>query len=109
MYPHKVDGYLVPEFVSGVEQFLNFAFGNPTIMSDNMIRCPCARCKNLVYLTYEEVELHLYRKGFVNGIILGMPMERGKVPTICMNQLLPRASMVQSAQSTTSELVVIWY
>ena len=69
MYPHKINGYLRPEFVVGVDEFLNFAFSVNSCVSENMIKCPCRICKNRPYRERDEVQLHLYRKGFVSGCL----------------------------------------
>ena len=34
---------------------------------NGVYRCPCTKCKNAKYLTPDDVKLHLYKKGFVQG------------------------------------------
>ena len=60
-------GFCLLEFKNGVERFIQFALRNPieAVDCEGRIRCPCAVCKNLKWLTTWDVQRHLYRKGFV--------------------------------------------
>ena len=51
-------------FLNGVEEFVSFACQQEDL-SNEKIRCPCSKCKNLKYLIPEEVKVHLYKKGFI--------------------------------------------
>lgn len=55
----------IHEFMSGVNTFLDFAFSNPECVDDGMIRCPCAKCDFINYKSREDVEMCLYKHGFV--------------------------------------------
>ena len=54
------------EFVKGVQEFLTYCRNNPESSSNpDLIRCPCASCKNLCLQKSDDVMLHLCKKGFV--------------------------------------------
>ncbi|GAV59158.1 Transpos_assoc domain-containing protein [Cephalotus follicularis] len=55
---------LNPEFVEGVNEFLQFAFANEQFVYEGKIKCPCNKCKLLKFGTKEEVKYHLFSKGF---------------------------------------------
>ncbi|GAV74752.1 Transpos_assoc domain-containing protein [Cephalotus follicularis] len=55
---------LNPEFVEGVNEFLQFVFANEQFVYEGKIKCPCNRCKLLKFGTKEEVKYHLFSKGF---------------------------------------------
>ncbi|XP_039135719.1 uncharacterized protein LOC120273141 [Dioscorea cayenensis subsp. rotundata] len=67
MYNRLVDGrrYINPEFLVGVETFVEYACHQPAFMDCDKIRCPCCKCQNRRYLLTDEVKLHLTRDGFV--------------------------------------------
>ena len=69
MYRRIVDHVVSQEFRVGVENFVQFALGNPNAEVDRQggIRCPCMICKNLKWNSPWEVQRHLYIKGFVEG------------------------------------------
>ncbi|KAF2285350.1 hypothetical protein GH714_000468 [Hevea brasiliensis] len=62
-----VNGFLNPEFEVGVEYFLNFAYAQVDLVSNDKIRCPCSKCKNKKYLQRIDVTYHLYKFGFVGA------------------------------------------
>ncbi|XP_058003717.1 uncharacterized protein LOC131180116 [Hevea brasiliensis] len=65
MYARKLpNGLLNPEFLSGLEAFINFACSKPEFMDGSKIRCPCAKCINRKYLLADDVKFHLVSKGF---------------------------------------------
>ncbi|XP_009796469.1 uncharacterized protein [Nicotiana sylvestris] len=51
----------LPEYLNGVEQFLNFAFSNPNI--GLRIQCSCTNCNHVRRKTREEVKIDLLRWG----------------------------------------------
>ena len=51
------------EFERGVEEFI--AHGSIHSQEERKIRCPCVKCKCQPYLKYDDVRLHLYKKGFM--------------------------------------------
>ncbi|KAJ8770996.1 hypothetical protein K2173_023321 [Erythroxylum novogranatense] len=59
------DGFINPEFVEGVYAFIHYACSQPAYMDGSKIRCPCRKCKHKCFLSIDEVQLHLLRKGFV--------------------------------------------
>ncbi|TKY65798.1 golgin subfamily A member 5 [Spatholobus suberectus] len=52
------------EFLKGIEEFIDFACRQPKYLSEGVIRCPCKLCKNERYLTPDEVNAHIIKKGF---------------------------------------------
>jgi len=53
------------EFITGVNQFDAFTCKQLEFQSGRKYGCPCAKCKNRVYLTPDEVNMQLMYKGFV--------------------------------------------
>ncbi|XP_016471415.2 uncharacterized protein LOC107793551 [Nicotiana tabacum] len=51
----------LPEYLNGVEQFLNFAFSNPNV--GIRIQCPCTNCNHVRRKTREEVKIDILRWG----------------------------------------------
>ena len=66
MYQRLIDGFLNPEFVFGVEKFLEFACAHTEWMDGEKIKCPCRRskCQNRQFLDRETVKYHLLRHAF---------------------------------------------
>lgn len=53
------------EFISDVDEFLEFAICQDNFVSDGKIRCPCSRCYNRQFLDMDIVRTHLYKHGFI--------------------------------------------
>jgi len=51
----------LPEYLNGMEQFLDYAFCNPEI--GVKIQCPCTKCNNVLWKTREEVKNDLLKWG----------------------------------------------
>ena len=64
MYDRKARKYLTPEFLNGVEHFVDVAKQYSASINENLIRCPCRRCGNKQYLNPSDVKAHIYSKGF---------------------------------------------
>lgn len=45
-------------------RFLDHAFSCPGVAEGGKIKCPCAKCRNYFKLSRDEVEKHLYKRGF---------------------------------------------
>ena len=70
MYNKNLPGRngLTNEFVAGVDEFIKFALSQDDRYKDGeKIRCPCKKCKNRKFFMLDEVTVHLYQKGFVEG------------------------------------------
>lgn len=67
MYTRLENGWIRPEFITGIEQFVAFAKMHPECMDGEKIRCPCNRrkCQNRVYLDEDTVKVHIGTNGFV--------------------------------------------
>ncbi|XP_021755281.1 uncharacterized protein LOC110720552 [Chenopodium quinoa] len=62
----RLDGRNIrPEFVKGVDEFVQFCKDHPESSKVDEVRCPCVKCHNLQQHDYETVKVHLYRKGFM--------------------------------------------
>jgi len=51
-------------FLEGVDEFVSYACQERNL-SNGKIRCPCSKYKNLKFFHFEEVKVHLYKKGFI--------------------------------------------
>jgi len=65
MYRRRRDGHICPEFIAGIQRFINFTFSIDENVSRGKIRCPCVRCKNQKFLMEEDVYKHLFSSGFL--------------------------------------------
>ena len=67
MYARLDNGWIKPEFIIGVEQFVEFAKMHPECMDGEKIKCPCNhhKCQNRNYLDEDTVKVHLGRNGFI--------------------------------------------
>ncbi|PHT45387.1 hypothetical protein CQW23_14545 [Capsicum baccatum] len=55
---------LMPEFVAGVDDFVDYAVTLEPFQLDVLVKCPCSKCKCRNYEKSAIVKLHLYRNGF---------------------------------------------
>ncbi|XP_074342360.1 uncharacterized protein LOC141679892 [Apium graveolens] len=64
---HRFDGMggLTEEYKRGVDNFVQFA--QKTKDRYGLIGCPCTKCKNLVWITEDEVKYHLYLNGIIEA------------------------------------------
>ncbi|XP_021722467.1 uncharacterized protein LOC110689956 [Chenopodium quinoa] len=65
MYERKVKQTINPEFVKGVDEFIQYVKDNLESSNPNEVRCPCAKCKNKRLWDPETVKIHLFRMGFI--------------------------------------------
>lgn len=56
---------LKDNFIAGVAEFVEKAMAEPCFLAEGSIRCPCVKCKCIDLATPREVNLHLYRDGFM--------------------------------------------
>ncbi|KAG9438973.1 hypothetical protein H6P81_019138 [Aristolochia fimbriata] len=56
-----------PQFLSGVNFFMEFAKQNNVVGRDGLMLCPCAKCENKFYLDCQNIEYHIVREGFYQG------------------------------------------
>lgn len=59
--------YISPEFIDGVEAFVEYACQQSAYMDKDKIRCPCSKCKNQAYRLPVYVKLHLGNHGFIKN------------------------------------------
>lgn len=54
MYRTVSGGYINPDFVIRVDEFIQFATSHPECMFRDKLKCPCNRlkCRNINFLTY---------------------------------------------------------
>ncbi|XP_073120385.1 uncharacterized protein [Henckelia pumila] len=68
MYRRFENGYVIDDYINGVEDFIVFALTHAEYLSSGKIRyCPCndKKCQNKVFLDPVTVKVHLGRNGFV--------------------------------------------
>ncbi|PWA37759.1 hypothetical protein CTI12_AA587520 [Artemisia annua] len=59
--------YINPEFIDGVEAFVEYACQQSAYMDKDKIRCPCRNCKNQAYRLPVYVKLYLGNHGFIKN------------------------------------------
>ena len=69
MYYRLINGLLNPEFLVGLEEFIEFACSKPEWMDGNKIKCPCTltKCQNRSYHQIDTVNYLLMKNGFIPG------------------------------------------
>ena len=55
---------LRPEFIRGVDKFVEIVVNSNYYSSDGIIRCPCVKCRNMKLFDGRVVKTHLYKHGF---------------------------------------------
>ena len=65
----SVDSGLNPEFMVGIEVFLDFAYSNQSNVVDEKILCPCQLCGLRKRGPRDGVCVHLMKRGFMNGYV----------------------------------------
>ncbi|XP_059295324.1 uncharacterized protein LOC132048635 [Lycium ferocissimum] len=60
-------GGINSSFVTGVDNFIQFAHSQRNYMSGDKVRCPCKKCHNIKYMDVEIVQYHLFNFGFVEN------------------------------------------
>jgi len=60
---YNIRGYK-DAFLKGVDEFMCYAC-EKTNLSNEKIRCPYSKCKNLKFFHFQEIKVHLYNKGFI--------------------------------------------
>ncbi|PHT31586.1 hypothetical protein CQW23_27923 [Capsicum baccatum] len=63
-------GALYSSFVTGVNEFIQFACSQQNRMSGDKVRCLCAKCQNYKFMDVEIVKCHLYQFGFVENYFI---------------------------------------
>ncbi|KAF3678745.1 putative flowering time control protein FCA-like isoform X1 [Capsicum annuum] len=63
-------GCLYSRFITGVDEFIQFACSQPNRMSGDKVRCPCAKCQNYKFMDVETVKCHLYQSGFIENYFI---------------------------------------
>ena len=63
----KMTGNLTPEYIAGVEEFMNFANSQPIVQSNrDKFHCPCSVCKNEKHIVSgRRVSSHLFSQGLM--------------------------------------------
>ncbi|KAH6777998.1 hypothetical protein C2S52_006488 [Perilla frutescens var. hirtella] len=61
------NGALNPDFLNGLNSFIEFSYNQPSFMSVDKIKCLCRKCKNIPFQTPSTVKLHVAKKGFVHN------------------------------------------
>ncbi|KAM3287356.1 hypothetical protein P3S67_020786 [Capsicum chacoense] len=68
----KLDGRggLYSRFVTGVDEFIQFACSQPNRLSGDKVRYPCAKCQNYKFMDIETVKCHLYKSEFIENYFI---------------------------------------
>ncbi|XP_039122129.1 uncharacterized protein LOC120258759 [Dioscorea cayenensis subsp. rotundata] len=68
MYARLKDGFLNPDFLRGINGFIEFARMHPECMDGIKIKCPCnhRKCQNRAFWDENTVRYHLMKYGFVS-------------------------------------------
>lgn len=59
--------FLNPDFVNGLETFIEFASSQPMLMEVQKTKCPCRNCKNIPFRIPYTVWLLIAKHGFVKN------------------------------------------
>ncbi|XP_039133289.1 uncharacterized protein LOC120270354 [Dioscorea cayenensis subsp. rotundata] len=96
MYNRLTHGhrFINPEFVVGVESFIQYACDQPRFMDGDEIRCPCCKCQNRRYEVVDNVKLHLLRNRFTQDyrqwVCHGEPLVYANYSETQCNSLRPQ-------------------
>lgn len=64
MYERLNGKFLSSVYAKKVDEFIEFACKQDNVMTDGLLKCPCAVCRNVPYRGPDVVKLHLYKNGF---------------------------------------------
>ncbi|XP_021727641.1 uncharacterized protein LOC110694778 [Chenopodium quinoa] len=77
MYKRTIGQSINPDFVKGVDEFIQYVRDHPERSNPNEVRCPCVKCKNKRLWNADTVKIHLYDKGFVPNYYVWMCQGEG--------------------------------
>ncbi|KAM3269053.1 hypothetical protein P3S67_031017 [Capsicum chacoense] len=63
-------GGLYSRFVTGVDEFIQFASSQPNRMSGDKVRYSCAKCQNYKFMDVETVKCHFYQSGIIENYFI---------------------------------------
>lgn len=62
----RLDGkFLCTTYANKVDEFIAFVSTQESVLLDGLMKCPCAKCRNIPYRDPETIKLHLYKSGFL--------------------------------------------
>ncbi|XP_021867293.1 uncharacterized protein [Spinacia oleracea] len=64
MYNRVNGNFLSSTYAEKVDEFIEFSCKQENVMIDGLLKCPCAKCRNVPYLDPDVVKFHLYQNGF---------------------------------------------
>ncbi|XP_021741193.1 uncharacterized protein LOC110707492 [Chenopodium quinoa] len=64
MYERVNGKFFSSTYAKKVDEFIEFASTQDNVMIDGLLKCPCAKCRNVPYLNPDDVKFHLYQNGF---------------------------------------------
>ncbi|KAL2899706.1 tRNA uridine 5-carboxymethylaminomethyl modification enzyme MnmG [Bienertia sinuspersici] len=59
-----------PQYLEGIDRFLDFAFYNSSVDHRTKIKCPCCKCANVHYKTRSQVRFDLQKNGILQSYII---------------------------------------
>lgn len=77
MYKRTIGQSINPNFVKGVDEFIQYVRDHPESSNPDEVRCPCVKCKNKRLWNADTVKIHLYDKGFVPNYYVWMCQGEG--------------------------------
>ncbi|XP_021719045.1 uncharacterized protein LOC110686748 [Chenopodium quinoa] len=77
MYKRTIGQSINPDFVKGVDEFIQYVRDHPESSNPDEVRCPCVKCKNKRLWNADTVKIHLYDKGFVPNYYVWMCQGEG--------------------------------
>ncbi|KAL2937506.1 Protein GrpE, partial [Bienertia sinuspersici] len=66
----KLKGRGAPQYLEGIDRFLDFAFNNSSADHGTKIKCPCCKCANVHYKTRSQVRFYLLKNGILQSYII---------------------------------------
>ncbi|XP_021775699.1 uncharacterized protein LOC110739547 [Chenopodium quinoa] len=77
MYKRTIGQSINPDFVKGVNEFIQYIRDHPESSNPDEVRCPCVKCKNKRLWNANTVKIHLYDKGYVPNYYVWMCQGEG--------------------------------
>ncbi|XP_057251810.1 uncharacterized protein LOC130591880 [Beta vulgaris subsp. vulgaris] len=104
MYERLEGNFLSPTFANKVDEFITYATTQDNVVIDRMMKCPCAKCRNIPYEDLETVKVQLYRFGFTPNYYRWVFHGENSASTSTERTSNPYRSMVLDAFRQESDL-----
>lgn len=94
------NGTFNPEFLRGLNGFIDFVMNQPMLMDEDKVKCLCMRCDNIHYHAKGIVQYYIAKNGFILDYKIWRFYVKIKIPTAEYHNL----EDIQYNQST----ILIW-